>query len=43
MVDKSLVLRKLIDAEIIVAILKKNLNDFIKFKDAILVFLESEK
>jgi hypothetical protein len=31
------------DAEIVAGILKKNLNDFIKFKDAILAFLELEK
>ena len=32
-----------IDAEIIVGILKKNLGDFIRFQDAVLAFLKSDR
>jgi uncharacterized protein YutE (UPF0331/DUF86 family) len=32
-----------IDAEIIVGILKKNLGDFTRFKDAVLAFLEADR
>jgi uncharacterized protein YutE (UPF0331/DUF86 family) len=32
-----------IDAEIIVGILKKNLGDFTRFKDALLAFLEADR
>jgi hypothetical protein len=42
MVDKSLVLRKLSDAEIVVGILKKSLPDFDAFKKAVVKFLEAE-
>ena len=52
MVDKTLILRKLseleeyyhydkVDAEIVVGILKKDLRDFTRYKDAIVSFLKS--
>ena len=48
MVDKSLILRKLaemedkVDEEIVVEILKRHLDDFIPFRDAVLAFLKQD-